>query len=87
MRFDIAITYLIGRFFYRFITFFVHWYGHTFLIFYRGIAAVLKQLAQWPVVKWLIGLPLIAAAAIIYIFWASIPVYLIARIFYERILF
>lgn len=35
MRFDIAFVYLMNRFFYRLGVFFVHWYGHTWIILRR----------------------------------------------------
>jgi len=33
MRIDLAFIYLGKRLAYRFVNFFVHWYGHTFFIF------------------------------------------------------
>jgi hypothetical protein len=74
MRLDLTITYLISSFLNRLFGFFVHWYGHTFFIFKKGLQTLKKK----PSLYW----PAFLMAIIIYFVWALIPIWLVIRIFY-----
>lgn len=51
MRLDLALVYLIRQFFFRAALFFVHWYGHSFLIISSGAVGILKKLDMFFTVR------------------------------------
>lgn len=65
MRFDIALIYLINRFFYRFAGFFIHWYSHSWQL-------LTKRLGYFAVVFYLVW-ALIPVYLAIRIFFIELP--------------